>query len=102
MSSVKNPIKSTDKELFQLIENKIKYSKYFFTWHAKERLAGRTIIDLDVLRILEGTKENVDETNKKMNMTKSMVLGNTALKAVMRMLKKSELFFRSKKISSSL
>ncbi|WP_115712761.1 DUF4258 domain-containing protein [Legionella sainthelensi] len=48
------PLKKTDKELFALIEQKIKEKNYLFMPHARQRGQERNISDLDVLNILEG------------------------------------------------
>ena len=48
------PIRKSDKELYTLLSKKIPSGEYFFKKHAKERLNGRKISELDVLDILEG------------------------------------------------
>ncbi len=47
------PIKKTDKEIDQLLQQKIDTRNYFFVNHAKQRLSEREILDIDVLNILE-------------------------------------------------
>jgi len=59
------PQKKTDKELFSLIELKIKANKYIFLPHAKQRQQERKISDLDVLNILEGKSGYFRSRNKK-------------------------------------
>ena len=55
----------TDKELFTLIEQKIKEKNYIFVKHAKERQQQRKISDIDVLNILEGKTGYDRKRNKK-------------------------------------
>ncbi|MCW8409784.1 DUF4258 domain-containing protein [Legionella sp. PATHC035] len=59
------PLKKADKELFILIERKIKEKNYLFTTHAKKRGQERNISDLDVLNILEGKPGYERKRNKK-------------------------------------
>lgn len=62
---LKKPIKKTDKELFILIEQKIKEGSYIFLSHAKQRLVERHISDLDVINVLSGKKGCERTRNKK-------------------------------------
>lgn len=59
------PLKKNDKELFALIEQKIKEKNYVFLKHAKQRQIERQISDLDVLNILIGNPVNKRIRNKK-------------------------------------
>ena len=61
----KKPIKKTDKELFGLIETKIRRGEYVFLKHAKQRLKERNISDIDVVKLLLGTKGYQRKRNKK-------------------------------------
>ena len=56
--------KRTDAELYSLIETKIAHQAYVFLNHAKQRLRDRSIIDIDVLDILEGKKGRNRKRNK--------------------------------------
>ena len=56
--------KKTDKELFSLIEKKIKQGNYVFLPHAKKRLSERNISELDVIRLLSGEKNYGRKRNK--------------------------------------
>lgn len=58
------PAKKTDKELFSLIDNKIKQGCYIFLPHAKKRLSERNISELDVVRLLSGEKNYGRRRNK--------------------------------------
>lgn len=59
------PPKKTDKELFTLIEEKIREGKYVFDVHVKARQKQRNISQLDVLNILEGKKGFNRKRNKR-------------------------------------
>lgn len=59
------PTKKTDKELFSLIEEKIKCGSYVFLPHSKKRLNERNISELDVIRLLSGEKGYGRKRNKK-------------------------------------
>ena len=58
------PRKKTDKELFCLIEEKIKQGQYIFLKHAKQRLKERNITELDVIYLLSGKKGYERKRNK--------------------------------------
>jgi hypothetical protein len=58
------PIKKTDKELFPLINEKIKQGSYVFLPHSKKRLNERNISELDVIRLLSGQKGYGRKRNK--------------------------------------
>ncbi|MGQ3890094.1 DUF4258 domain-containing protein [Legionella sp. CNM-1927-20] len=58
------PIKKTDKELFSLIEEKIRQGQYVFLKHAKQRLKERNINELDVIYLLSGKKGYGRKRNK--------------------------------------
>lgn len=57
--------KKTDKDLFALMEKKIKQGNYVFLPHSRKRLAERNISELDVIRILSGDKSYGRKRNKK-------------------------------------
>lgn len=59
------PIKKTDKELFNLIEESISRKNYIFLKHSKQRMQERHIIELDVLYLLSGKKGYGRKRNKK-------------------------------------
>lgn len=59
------PVKKTDRELFELLAEKISKKEYIFLTHAKKRLRDRNISDLEVLRILKGEKGYRRKRNKK-------------------------------------
>ncbi len=58
------PIKKTDRELFALIQEKIRQTKYIFLAHSRTRLQERQISELDVLYILLGKKGYGRKRNK--------------------------------------
>ncbi len=85
------PIKKTDKELFSLIDEKIKQGSYVFLPHSKKRLNERNISELDVIRLLSGEKVmDGNATRKRIHMRiRRLVIwhktGSTALKAMILM-----------------
>ncbi|KTC81704.1 DUF4258 domain-containing protein [Legionella brunensis] len=48
------PVKRTDKDLFALIEQKIKEKNYAFLPHTQQRMIERQILATDVINILKG------------------------------------------------
>ncbi len=48
------PRKSSDRELYRLLDSKISKGDYLFKKHARQRQKDRYISDLEVLNILEG------------------------------------------------
>jgi hypothetical protein len=52
----RKPTKKIDKELWNLIELKIKNTEYVFLTHAKKRQIDRAIADIDILNLLENKK----------------------------------------------
>ncbi|TAK79132.1 MAG: hypothetical protein EPO11_00515 [Gammaproteobacteria bacterium] len=59
------PNKKNDKELWDLISEKISNGNYLFVEHAKKRLKDRSVIDIDVLDILENKVNRKRKRNKK-------------------------------------
>ena len=57
------PVKKTDKELWDLITEKMDNNNYLFLKHAKARQKDRDITDIDVLDILE----NKDSCKRRRN-----------------------------------
>ncbi len=51
---IQKPEKKGDAELFQLLGEKLNQGAYFFSNHAKQRLAERKIYEYEVLDILKG------------------------------------------------
>jgi hypothetical protein len=70
----KKPIKKTDKELFLIIEEKIKQGNYVFLPHAKQRLKERNISELDVVYLLSGKKGYERKRNKSKDIYESFSL----------------------------
>jgi hypothetical protein len=62
--SQKKPVKKKDSQVYSLTEDKIAMGEYIFLNHAKQRLKDRSIIDIDVLDILEGKKDRNRRRNK--------------------------------------
>lgn len=58
------PTKRTDKELWQLIAEKIGNGNYLLLKHAKKRQKDRNISDVDVLDILENKNKRERKRNK--------------------------------------
>ena len=58
------PTKKNDRDLMDLICQKIQTGEYIFKIHAKERLRDRGITDIEVLDILEGLKGRRRKRNK--------------------------------------
>lgn len=58
------PTKRTDKELWNLIAERISNGNYLFLKHAKERQKDRNITDIDVLDILENKDNRKRRRNK--------------------------------------
>ena len=58
------PPKKTDKDLYSLLDKKIKAGDYIFKEHARKRQSDRTISDLEVLDVLEGKKKRNRHRNK--------------------------------------
>lgn len=77
------PNKKIDKELWHLIEDKIKKGSYLFLPHAKKRQKDRNISDIDVLDILEnkpGRKRN--RNKKKDSYTKGFIDWNYCIEGI--------------------
>ena len=64
MKKSTKPAKKTDLILFELIERSIRNVDYVFLSHARVRLAGRAILELVVLDILEGKQGTNRRRNK--------------------------------------
>lgn len=60
----KKPHKKTDKELWNIIAQKIESGDYVFLSHARKRLMDRNITDIDVLNILENRNDQKRKRNK--------------------------------------
>lgn len=58
------PTKKSDKELYALLNEKIKAGEYVFKKHARQRQKDRSISDLQVLDILEGKPGHRRHRNK--------------------------------------
>jgi hypothetical protein len=58
------PIKKSDKELYDLLNRKILTGEYIFKKHSRQRLKDRGITDIEVLDILEGKKGRKRHRNK--------------------------------------
>ena len=58
------PKKKSDRELIQLLSEKITQGDYVFLKHAKQRLKDRNISDLEVLDILQGKSGRMRKRNK--------------------------------------
>lgn len=71
---LKKPIKKTDKELFLIIEEKIKQGNYVFLQYAKQRLKERHITELDVIYLLSGKKGYERKRNKRKDIYESFSL----------------------------
>ena len=65
MEKIKKPIKKNDKELWDLIAEKISNSDYVFALHAKDRQKTRNVTDIDVLDILENKENRKRKRNKR-------------------------------------
>lgn len=63
-SQIKKPKKKTDGELYHLLETKIVDLEYIILEHAKHRLKDRSIIEIEVLDILEGKEGRKRKRNK--------------------------------------
>ncbi|KTD77923.1 hypothetical protein Lwor_1805 [Legionella worsleiensis] len=59
------PVKRTDKELFALIEQKIRDKSYAFVPHAQQRMLERQILEIDVINILKGIPDYERSRNKR-------------------------------------
>ncbi|HRD70354.1 MAG TPA: DUF4258 domain-containing protein [Legionella sp.] len=58
------PVKRPDKELFALIEQKIREKSYAFVPHAQQRMLERCILEIDVINILKGISGYERSRNK--------------------------------------
>jgi hypothetical protein len=58
------PIKKSDKELYELIKQKIASAEYFITNHAEQRIVERKVSIDVLLRILEGGRQYGCKRNK--------------------------------------
>lgn len=63
--SLRKPVKKTDRELFIAIEKMITQQDYVFLNHAKTRIKDRSILDTEVLDILEDKKGMHRKRNKR-------------------------------------
>ena len=63
-TGIDKPRKKDDRELLSLLEEKIRKGKYVFLNHAKQRLTDRSVIDIEVLDILEGKSGRRRRRNK--------------------------------------
>jgi hypothetical protein len=59
-----DPIKKSDKELYELLTTKILSGEYVFKKHSRQRQKDRNITDIDVLDLLEGKKGRRRHRNK--------------------------------------
>jgi len=63
--SEKKPLKKTDKELWEIIADKLANNRYIFLNHAKQRLKDRHVSDLEVLNILDNKENHKRKRNKR-------------------------------------
>jgi hypothetical protein len=63
-NKLNDPVKKSDKELYDLLTRKIVSGEYVFKKHSRQRLKDRDISDLDVLDVLEGKKGKKRHRNK--------------------------------------
>src|SRR3990167_3951325 len=57
--------KKTDHELFRLLYEKITQGNYFLTNHAKQRIAERELLELEIINILSGRLSKKRKRNKR-------------------------------------
>jgi hypothetical protein len=61
---VNDPLKKSDKELYELLTSKIFTGEYVFKKHSRQRQNDRNISDIEVLDVLEGKKGRKRHRNK--------------------------------------
>lgn len=63
-NKINEPLKKTDKELYELLNKKILSGDYVFKRHSRQRQKDRNISDIHVLDVLEGKKGRKRHRNK--------------------------------------